>query len=107
MTKVKQKKVKKEPVTKKYIKVKIEPNYFYTAKRQVTKLKENSRITSLQAMKAKRKKNCRKKVMKTTMHNYKVGSLKFAKSAKNPKGISVRNRKQALAIGLSYANKKC
>lgn len=106
MAKAKRKQIKKEPLFTKHANIKLEPKP-RTAKRRVTRITAQSRITTLQAMEAKRNKTCRKSVMKNTMHNYKAGKLIFAKSTKHPKGLPVRNRKQALAIGLSYANKKC
>ena len=42
-----------------------------------------------------------KKEVKGTMHEYKHGKLKSGKSGK-----TVKNRKQAIAIGLSKARKK-
>ena len=48
----------------------------------------------------KSKRTVRKKMQKT-MHEYKHGKLKSGKSGK-----TVKNRKQAIAIGLSKARKK-
>jgi hypothetical protein len=51
---------------------------------------------------AKYSKKAGDKVEKT-MHEYKKGTLK---SGKNGKGGKVKNRKQAIAIGLSQARKE-
>ena len=49
-------------------------------------------------------KKCRKKIMYKTMHQYKHKKLRAR--SKTGKKI-VANRKQAIAIGLSVAKKKC
>ncbi len=53
------------------------------------------------------KEKCRRRWIKETMGKYKRGKLRFSKSKKNPAGYATRSRKQALAIALSTANRKC
>lgn len=50
---------------------------------------------------------CVRESMYTTMSKHKHGTLRFARSKANPAGRPVTKRKQAIAIGLSIAPKKC
>lgn len=53
------------------------------------------------------KRRCKRRVIGEVISRYKHKKLVFAKSKANKKGIQVDNKKQALAIGFSYAKKKC
>lgn len=70
-----------------------------TKKRATTKRRPMSAAT--------KKKRCVKRKIRKSMHEFKKGKLRFAKSKANPKGIKVKSRPQAIAIAISTANRKC
>ena len=51
-----------------------------------------------------KRESCAQKKMHTVMHEYKYGTLK---SGKGGKGGQVKSRRQAIAIGMSEARKRC
>jgi hypothetical protein len=50
---------------------------------------------------------CRAGKVRAVMHEFKVGDLRFARSAANPTGLAVGSRKQAVAVALAIARRKC
>ena len=72
------------------------------SKKMISKKKMSKKKMSKKNVKRKSKKStCKKKKIKTVMHEFKYKKLRSSS------GKKVINRKQAIAIALSMANKYC
>ena len=104
--------IKRNPIVRKKAK-KRKPKTKTKTKRKPKKAPRKKIVKKKTSVKKKKpkvvnkKKKCRKRVIHETMGKYKRKTLKFSKGKKKPSGYSVRSRKQALAIALSSANRKC